>query len=202
MLEENETRRAEILMVAARLFIEKGFDAVTTLEIARCVHVSKRDLYRLFGSKQGMLDALIHSHAAVMTRPLTLARAPLNRQAFLDILREFGRSFLAELLDPRRIALHRLAIASAPRSTKVGAALQEAGVEQVMDAAQTFMRHAVAQGIVSREDAELIVTIFFDALIGPWQMRLLLGTHTPPDGVEIAARADRAVEIVRRLIGA
>ncbi|MBV8653445.1 MAG: helix-turn-helix transcriptional regulator, partial [Alphaproteobacteria bacterium] len=52
--------------------MERGYAGASTLEIATRAKVSKRELYALFGNKQGILTALISSRATRMRQPLAL----------------------------------------------------------------------------------------------------------------------------------
>lgn len=193
-------RRAAILDAAGCVFTEKGFEAATTLEIAQRARVSKRDLYRLFDSKQGLAEALVATHTESMTLDARFGD-PVDRASFLASLAAFGRRFLTEFLDPRRVGLYRLAIAEASRSTALAEALSAQGADRVRHSAMEFVRRAVERGIVAAEDGELVMASYFDILVGPVQIQLLLGVGTTPTAEEIAARADRATEAVARLMG-
>jgi len=187
-----------ILWAAGAVFLEKGFDAATTLDIAARARVSKRDLYKQFASKQGILEALIAAHSNEMSTP-ELAD-PIDLKHLLDALRAFGPRFLASYLDPLKIALYRVAIAEAPTSSHLGEVIESAGAGPVIALFTEFMSKAVARGIVAATDAELVMAAYFNMLIGSWQLWLLTGTHAPPDAKTIQAQADKAVEVVRRII--
>src|SRR5215467_12649400 len=58
--------RERILAAAFKAFMEKGYAATSTLEIATRAKVSKRDLYATFGTKQAMLVGCIASRATRM----------------------------------------------------------------------------------------------------------------------------------------
>jgi len=195
------SRAARILVAAGDVFLEKGYEAATTLDVAKRARVSKRDLYRLFESKQGIIEALIAAHSTELSIPPDFGD-PRDLEHMLEILSAFGPVFLKSLLEPRKIALYRVAIAEAPRSSRLGQALQDAGAGPVIASSVAFMTRAVMRGIVREADARLIMTTFFDVLIGPWQLRLLTGTHAPPDDAAISAQAAAAVEVVRRIIAA
>lgn len=55
-----EERRDAILAAALPIFADKGFDAVTTREVAEAAGVSEALLYRHFDSKRAMYDAIQH----------------------------------------------------------------------------------------------------------------------------------------------
>src|SRR3569833_2464763 len=61
--EETEVR-GRILDAAFAAFMENGYAAASTLEIATRARVSKRELYALVGNKQEMLIACINARAS------------------------------------------------------------------------------------------------------------------------------------------
>src|SRR3981189_3895077 len=64
--------RRRILDAAFSAFMESGFAATSTLEIATRARVSKRELYALVGSKQEMLAACIGERAKRLAMPADL----------------------------------------------------------------------------------------------------------------------------------
>jgi len=50
-----------ILYCALRLFADRGFDAVGVQEVAQAAGITKPTLYHYFGSKQGLLKALLQN---------------------------------------------------------------------------------------------------------------------------------------------
>lgn len=56
---ENLDNRARLLQCANELFYEKGYDAVGVQEIVARAGLTKPTLYYYFGSKKGLLEALI-----------------------------------------------------------------------------------------------------------------------------------------------
>ncbi|MBR5943743.1 MAG: TetR/AcrR family transcriptional regulator, partial [Lachnospiraceae bacterium] len=59
IVKEAEERRNEILDVAEKLFIEKGFDAASTNDILAVIGIARGTLYYHFKSKEEILDAII-----------------------------------------------------------------------------------------------------------------------------------------------
>lgn len=61
--------RAALLAAAARLFATHGYDAVGVQDLVEAVGVTKPSLYHHFGSKHGLLTALLDErHNALMVR--------------------------------------------------------------------------------------------------------------------------------------
>ena len=56
---ESRDKRQELFDRALKLFARRGFDAVGVQEIAEAADVTKPTLYHYFGSKQGLLRALL-----------------------------------------------------------------------------------------------------------------------------------------------
>ena len=59
IVKEAEERRNEILDVAEKLFVEKGFDAASTNDILAVIGIARGTLYYHFKSKEEILDAII-----------------------------------------------------------------------------------------------------------------------------------------------
>ena len=64
-----------ILAAALRLFAARGYEAVGVQELAEAAGVTKPPLYHHFGSKEGVLEALVHGHAEAWLGALTRAAA-------------------------------------------------------------------------------------------------------------------------------
>src|SRR5260370_31636228 len=100
--------RGRILDAAFSAFMESGFAAASTLEIATRARVSKRELYALVGSKQEMLAACIGERAKRLQVPAGLP-APPDPQSPPRTLETFGAQLLRGVSGPPPIAPLRLA---------------------------------------------------------------------------------------------
>jgi AcrR family transcriptional regulator len=200
MKDEADTARHDaILEAAGRLFVSQGFAATTTLAVARAARVSKRDLYRHFPTKQGLLDALVARYSQALTVPPYLPR-PTSRGELFALLEVFGSRFLAGYLDPRRVAYLRLAITEAPLNPTLGQALLANGIVPVGDSLRRLFDGAATDGLLAAGDVDLVFDVFFMLLTGGWPLGLLLGTRQSPDEATVRRQAARAVEAVRRVI--
>jgi len=60
----NPENRARLLEHALRLFAAHGYDAIGVQEICQAAAVTKPTLYHYFGSKRGLLEALVQGRSA------------------------------------------------------------------------------------------------------------------------------------------
>jgi AcrR family transcriptional regulator len=91
--------RARILDAAFAAFMESGYTATSTLEIATRARVSKRELYAQVGNKQEMLIACISARATRLQVPADLPIAR-DRETLAQVLASFGTKLLREITDP------------------------------------------------------------------------------------------------------
>jgi AcrR family transcriptional regulator len=93
------TTRDRILEAAFAAFMENGYAATSTLEIATRARVSKRELYALVGNKQAMLVACITERAGRLQVPTDLP-VPSDRERLEQLLSSFGAQLVREISDP------------------------------------------------------------------------------------------------------
>ncbi len=62
MLSEITDNKQKIITTALNLFAKKGYDAVSTLEIANAAGITKPTMYYYFGSKEGLLSEILSIH--------------------------------------------------------------------------------------------------------------------------------------------
>ena len=181
-----------ILGAAFTAFTESGYAGTSTLDIATRAQVSKRDLYANFNSKQAILVACIARRAERMRLSPNLP-APRTLQMLAETLRNYAATVIREVSQPAVMAMFRLAIAEAKRSSDVA---------QTLDAARSVSRAALrdllaaaqAREILGSGDAKHMAEQFFALVWGDLQLDLLLGVAASPKPVEIDNRADAATE--------
>jgi len=188
--------RERILEAAFAAFMQSGYAAASTLEIATRARVSKRELYSLVGNKEKMLAACITERALRMQVPADLP-IPRDRETLTHVLAGFGAQLLREVTDPAVIAVFRLAIAEAVNAPEVAQALDSIGRETTRTALRKIMSQAEESGLLSGHPAELAEQ--FSGLL--WRnllVSLLLGVVERPSSREIAGRArDAAASFLR-----
>ena len=63
---ESALRRDDILVAAATIFAEKGFQGAQVAEIANAAEISLNSVYGLFKGKEELYEAVIHAAAATV----------------------------------------------------------------------------------------------------------------------------------------
>ena len=179
--------RKRILEAAFAAFMEHGYAASSTLEIATRARVSKRELYALVGNKQALLIACITERARRLEVPADLP-VPRDRDTFEQVLASFGTQLVREISDPTVIGAFRLAIAEAVHAPEVARTLDSIGRETSRAALRGMMAQAQASGLLDGQPAELAQQ-FGGLLVGDLLVSLLLGVAKRPSARESGQRA-------------
>ncbi|QYN37076.1 TetR/AcrR family transcriptional regulator [Pseudonocardia sp. DSM 110487] len=189
--------RERILGAAFSAFMEAGYAATSTLEIATRARVSKRELYALVGNKQQMLEACVRERA---TRLRTAADLPEPRdiETLEAVLVAFGSQLLREVTDSTVVAVFRLAIAEATRAPEVARTLHVLGPQASRAALTRIMEAALAHEVLTGRAPELAER-FAGLLWGDLLIRLLLRVADTPTPIEIDSRARSATSAFLQL---
>lgn len=107
--------RANILECALRLFADQGYDAVGVQEIVDAARITKPTLYHYFGSKHGLLEALLDAH---FTRLNQAVRAAADYKGYLpDTLRDIAAACFQYARENPTFYRLQLALWFAPRQS-------------------------------------------------------------------------------------
>ncbi len=194
---ETAPARQRILEAAFTAFMERGFAATSTLEIATRARVSKRALYDEVGNKDEMLVACIAERARRMQIPGDL-RELKDRAALKRTLIVFGAQLLHETTDPSVVAVFRLAIAEAVTAPAVAQALESTAIRPTRAALRDVMARARAARLLGGDAGEM-ADCFAGLLWGSLMVNLLLRAIERPSQRELARRAEHAAEALLSL---
>jgi AcrR family transcriptional regulator len=189
--------RERILTAAFAAFMERGFAATSTLEIATRARVSKRELYALVGNKQQILITAIGARAQRLQAP---ADTPMlrDRATLAQVLTAVGIQLVREVSDPDVVAVFRLAIAEAVQAPEVARTLDAVGRETSRAALRHVMSESRAAGLIDGRPSDLAEQ-FAGLLWRDLMISLLLGVAQRPTPRAIDARAHDATEAFLRL---
>ena len=174
-----DARAEELRDAALSLFVEKGFDATLTEEIAARAGISKGTLYLYFPSKEKLLKAAIASpvlEALAKVRPL--AERDGNST---DVLRRVLFDVWAHLHDETVGSVLKLAIAEARRFPEI----MEVWLRGVVRPVRALIAEAVLQGMDRGEFRKLDPDVVAHSLLLPMFMlclqRRVMDTGTSTD---------------------
>jgi AcrR family transcriptional regulator len=200
MSSESDDKRGRILAAAMEAFMEHGFAAATTLEIATRAKVSKRELYALVGNKEQMLAACVAGRGQRMRLPADFP-APADRASLQQALSLYGATLLRELTDPAVLAVFRLAISEWKRSPGVAASISEQGRKPARAALDSLLRQARAAKLLEDGDLAAIASHYQALLWGDLYVWLLAGTEKPPSPRQMQRRAAEVADLFLVLYG-
>ena len=104
-----DRRRRAIIEAARTLFVERGYENATLGDIVERAGGSLATVYKLFGNKDGLLEAAVFEHASSGDEIVREAMEAGGDRA--AILHRIAGAFDAHFLDAETVALVRIVIA-------------------------------------------------------------------------------------------
>ena len=190
-------REEDILRAAFDAFSEKGFHGATMLDVATRARASKATLYACHKSKEALFEALM----AWSTRQGTEALDAIAADETLDPLTALHRlaaQLLALMLQPKKLALFRIAVAEGARLSAVGRTYSAFTRDHGMERVRIIVARLLKQGAIEIDERAEFGHSFIGLLQGELFTRALLGTIPAPGRDEIERHARRAVARLMR----
>lgn len=187
-------RRDQILATATDMFLALGYEGVSVDEIIRTVGGSKTNLYRHFGSKEGVFEAVVVQACDSFIGGFTAT--PVAHLPPAEGLRLLGRALLRILLEERHVAFQRLVLAESGRFPAMARLWFESGPHRSRRAIAAFLRAKQAEGALPSRDCEPVAVLYHDMIVTNPLYLALLGVS--PSWPEIERSIDRAVETLLR----
>jgi len=194
-----ERRREAIMEAALELFIEKGYAAVTVDEIIRKSGGSKSSVYEYFGTKEGLLHAII---ASVANEVLTVADTPVAEGTDpRETLTNIGIKFCSEILTEKGIGLFRLAVSNSRRYPELSRMFYESGPKKTFMGVAEYMRKEAAAGRLNIKNPTLASELFLCMILGKGHIAIPVGGAKPPSKAKIKELVEEAVEVFMAAYG-
>lgn len=191
---ERGLRRRDLFLDAATaVFVEKGFEASSLNEIVGRAGGSLATLYRLFGNKEGLYQAVIERKASAAYGDLEIPELPDRPPA--EVLFETGRRLLDLILLDDTIDLNRLMVAEASRTPRMRQIFMEQAPNRLYRILSGYLDHQVKEGVMQIEDTHLAAVQFTEMVKGDIYMRQLLGERLKLPKRERERRVRHAVRI-------
>ena len=157
LVEEDSSKRRQILDGARKMFMDLGFDGASMGEIARAAGVSKGTLYVYFADKNRLFEAIVEEEA------LQHGQVEFNFDPGRDVpttLREFGHAYIAMICRPGGGSAIRTVMAIAERMPDVGRRYYERALENTIKRLAAYLDAHVKRGELAIDDCQLSAAQF------------------------------------------
>ena len=191
-------REEMILDAMERVMVRSGLHGASMAAIARQAGMSKRTLYRVFGSRADLFEACVRRIRATYVRPLRAEDRDLPVGARLckllapDIARAEQRT---------RGAILQAVVAEAPRHPDLARAFLREGPEEARRLVRAELERALGRGEIGVDDPDAAARLLVDMAHENPIDRLIDPTRPPPTPTEMTARAELAVRVFLRGVG-
>ena len=187
------SKRDEIVEIAAKAFMEAGYERTSMAEIAAGVGGSKATLYGYFPSKEELFVAVAsrfgENHMQDALAELTRQTGQIDAQ-----LRCFGEKFLAFISKPQSLAIQRVVMSEAAHSN-VGQLFYESGPKRAVETLSRFLQDAMDRRQLKQRDALVAALHLFSLLQAEVMTLAMLGMTVRITKQRIPGIVERAVEV-------
>jgi AcrR family transcriptional regulator len=189
-----DAKRSDIMDIAASVFLEQGFARTSMAEIAARLGGSKATLYGYFRSKEELFVEVVMAEAAKQLLP-AFEELDENCADLRDALVPVGEKLVTFLLSPDAIAVHRMVMSEAGRSS-IGQAFYLNGRQRGLGYMSAFLERASKVGKIRPCDFDIAAThllaLIESELLPPFHFGL---ARPPPSRLEIRQSTERAVDV-------
>jgi AcrR family transcriptional regulator len=192
VIEEDSSKRRQILDGARRVFMDLGFDAASMNEIARSAGVSKGTLYVYFADKNRLFEAILENEA------LEQGKVVFNLDPLRDpetTLREFGRAYMALLCRPGGGSWIRTVMAIAERMPDVGRRYYANVLEKIVNRLADYLQAHVAPDDLAIDDCRLAASQFMEVCKASLFLPFVFQAAPTPSAERIAEVVDSATRM-------
>lgn len=182
-----EARRQKLMETAAEVFMEQGYAGASVNEIVRRAGGSLSTLYRLFGNKLGLFEAMLAERTEEVFAPFE------EDGVWTDdgeaSLRAFGRHIQQRLMQDDAVEIFRLVVSERGEDReRIQQFFFEEGPRRAQQLLASYLQRQVDKGNLRELDCEMAASQFIDMTRAPFFYARLFG-HMPRK-----AEQERALE--------
>lgn len=133
------SKEQEVLDVASEYFLRHGFDGMSINAMARSSGISKESIYRYFGSKQELFEAVLDRELMQHEEKLQAMCSILLKKGLREALLVFARTTLSVITTDRTLALRRLVFARAAQFPDLGRHYFDVGPGQAYETLRSIL---------------------------------------------------------------
>lgn len=158
-----DRRKRAVVEAARALFIEQGFERTTLGDIVERAGGSLATLYKVFGNKDGLLEAVVFekgdSGADIIDRSVAEGGSPAQ------ILHRIAEGLHAHFLDPEVVALVRIVISRSICDRDFARRFFERTATRTQSALATIFSDWRAEGVKMDGEPRALAEIFLDQIV-------------------------------------
>lgn len=191
--EEDNAKRRQIVEGARRIFLDRGFDAASMMDIAKAAGVSKGTLYVYFKNKEELFAAIVQQECAHHAEGMF--KLDGDDHDVEKVLTQVGIDYLHFLCNTGKAASLRIVIAIADRMPTIGKTFYETGPKWGIARVQTYLEAQVLTGVLAIDDCEIAASQFLDACQSTLFKPVLFNFEPPPSEERIRKVVGMAVRM-------
>lgn len=189
---DDSAKRRQILDGARKVFLDRGFDGASMMDIAKAAGVSKGTLYVYFKDKDDLFDGMVRGECVMqLDGVFDFDHGDHDVEA---VLLRHGKAFVKALGNPKRLSSWRTVIAVAERMPDVGRRLYESGPARGVASLAAYLKAQTEDGILKVDDYEVAASQFIETCHATMLKPMLFNFGPPPTD----ERIDHVVRIAVR----
>ncbi len=187
-------RREALLNAAAELFFEFGYAATSIDAIIALTGGSKRNIYSVFGGKEGLFTALVERAGGAAA--VELASGDIEAIAdWRSALVEAAQRLIAAFVSPSLVGVYRIMVAEGARFPELARRAYEQGPERAGIAIARVLKIGQQRGELPDMDLNSAANLFVAMTRNNLHLQVVLGLRAAPDEIEIALIAAETVDV-------
>jgi TetR/AcrR family transcriptional repressor of mexJK operon len=188
-----ERRRVELIDVAEKMFLERGFAGTTMQLIAEAAGASKETLYRHFESKELLFAEIVSRKARLISGP----DAAIVRGGCPEtVLSELATNLLRTITTGHGSHLFRTVVAESVRTPQLGDLFYARGPGLMVDRLTQYLTDATKRRELRCDDPAMAARLFLGAVVSQFHLcRLVQSKWKPPTASEIDRHVKAAVSM-------
>lgn len=187
-------RRDAMLGAARDLFLAVGYD-INLDEVAARAGVAKKTVYNHFGTKLGLLEAVVEQFGAAFVRDIKLHEG----EDLGELLMSYAQLYEEHSFTAEGIQLHKLIVADVSEFPEIAAIFYQNGINRVAAALTAQLDKALIEKRIAPFDTRAAAEQFLGAITGLVRHRALAGLGIDKPAVRSAHLAQVVALFVKGL---
>ena len=174
-----DRRRRALIEAARQLFAEQGYEKTALSEIVDRAGGSLATVYKLFGNKEGILEAVVFEKVSSGSALVHASAGEGGTPA--EVLWRLSERFRSHFLDPETVALVRIVIARSINDKAFARQFFEQTATRTLNALTELFRSWKASGAQMTGEPEILAELFLGLFVSDVHTEAIshgLGSHS------------------------